>query len=44
MREFRVAVAEAELDELRARLDRTRWPDPETVGGWVQGMPLEYAQ
>ena len=44
MREFRVAVPQSELDELQQRLAHTRWPDPETVGGWVQGVPLEYAQ
>ena len=44
MREFRIAVPEAELYELRQRLATTRWPDRETVGGWTQGVPLEYAQ
>lgn len=44
MRPFHVEVPQADLDDLRERLARTRWPDRETVGGWVQGMPLEYAQ
>jgi epoxide hydrolase len=39
---FRVDVAEAELDDLRDRLRRTRWPDAETVGDWSQGVPLAY--
>jgi epoxide hydrolase len=44
VREFRISVPESELDDLRERLARTRWPDPETAGGWIQGVPLEYAQ
>jgi pimeloyl-ACP methyl ester carboxylesterase len=39
---FRIEVAEAELDDLRERLRRTRWPEPETVGDWSQGVPLAY--
>jgi epoxide hydrolase len=42
--EFRIEVAEAELDELRARLRGTRWPEHETVTDWSQGVPLEYVQ
>jgi len=46
---FRLDVADAELDDLRARLSRTRWPDRETVGDgdgldWSQGIPLSYVQ
>jgi pimeloyl-ACP methyl ester carboxylesterase len=37
---FRIAVPDAELDELRDRLARTRWPDRETVDDWSQGVPL----
>ncbi len=40
--EFRIEVPDAELDDLRARLRRTRWPDRETVGDWSQGVPLAY--
>jgi pimeloyl-ACP methyl ester carboxylesterase len=39
---FRLDVPEAELDDLRARLRRTRWPERETVGDWSQGVPLAY--
>jgi hypothetical protein len=39
---FRVDVPEAELDDLRERLRRTRWPERETVDGWSQGVPLGY--
>ena len=41
---FTVAVPEADLDELRQRLGRTRWPDRETVDDWSQGIPLAYVQ
>jgi pimeloyl-ACP methyl ester carboxylesterase len=39
---FRIDVTEAELDDLRDRLRRTRWADAETVDDWSQGVPLEY--
>jgi epoxide hydrolase len=41
---FRIEVPEADLDDLRQRLRRTRWPDPETVDDWSQGVPLRYLQ
>jgi pimeloyl-ACP methyl ester carboxylesterase len=41
---FHLDVAESDLDDLRARLSRTRWPDPETVDDWSQGVPLAYLQ
>jgi pimeloyl-ACP methyl ester carboxylesterase len=44
MREFRIQVPESDLADLRERLARTRWPDPATVGGWTQGVPLDYAR
>lgn len=44
MAPFRVEVPEADLDDLRQRLRRTRWPDAETVNDWSQGVPLEYLQ
>ena len=39
-----IDVAEAELDDLRDRLRRTRWPEAETVDDWSQGIPLAYVQ
>ena len=39
---FRIDIPEATLDDLRQRLRLTRWPDPETVGDWSQGVPLGY--
>ena len=41
---FQLDVDDAELEELRSRLRRTRWPDPETVSDWSQGVPLAYLQ
>ena len=41
---FRIAVAQRELDELRARLMGTRWPDEEPVSDWSQGVPLRQLQ
>src|ERR1700735_1274417 len=34
---FRVDVPETVLDDLRARLQLTRWPEPETGDDWSQG-------
>src|SRR5260221_10332548 len=41
---FRIEIADAELADLRDRLRRTRWPEPETVDDWSQGIPLSYMQ
>ncbi|MET0415375.1 MAG: epoxide hydrolase N-terminal domain-containing protein [Actinoplanes sp.] len=37
---FRVPLDPAVVEDLRTRLHRTRWPDPETTEGWSQGTPL----
>src|SRR5919201_3592894 len=39
---YRIDVPEADLADLRDRLRRTRWPEPETAAGWAQGVPLAY--
>lgn len=39
---FSIEVPQADLDDLAARLARTRWPEPETVDDWSQGVPLDY--
>ena len=44
VRPFSLAVPQQELDDLRERLTRTRWPERETVGDWSQGIPLAYVQ
>lgn len=41
---YRIEIAEAELDDLRDRLARTRWPERETADDWSQGVPLACAQ
>jgi epoxide hydrolase len=39
---FRIEVPDADLHDLRERLNRTRWPEAETVADWSQGVPLAY--
>src|SRR5579872_1580698 len=41
---FQVNVPEAELTELRRRINSTRWPDRETVTDESQGVPLATIQ
>ena len=41
---FHLAVPQSDLDDLTARLSRTRWPDPETVDDTSQGPPLAKVQ
>ena len=41
---FAVSFEPAATDDLRERLRRTRWPEPETVDDWSQGIPLAYVQ
>jgi pimeloyl-ACP methyl ester carboxylesterase len=41
---FRIAVPDADLADLKERLARTRWPEPETVDDWNQGIPLAYTR
>src|SRR5208282_4891087 len=44
IRPFQVHVPEAELSELRRRIQATRWPDRETVTDESQGLPLATIQ
>ncbi|MBC8037393.1 MAG: epoxide hydrolase N-terminal domain-containing protein, partial [Rhizobiales bacterium] len=37
---FTYHAPQAALDDLRARLVQTRWPEREPVGDWSQGVPL----
>ena len=41
---FRIAATDAQLADLKRRLRETRWPEPECVDDWTQGLPLAYAQ
>lgn len=38
---FRVEVAQADLDDLRDRLSRTRFPEASPYDGWAQGVPIQ---
>src|SRR3984957_8201487 len=44
VRPFTVSVPDSEIDDLKQRLARTRWPDPERVGYWSQGVRVENAR
>ncbi|HEX5503958.1 MAG TPA: epoxide hydrolase [Thermomicrobiales bacterium] len=44
IRPFRIAVPQADLDDLRDRLARARWPDEVPGVGWSRGVPLGYLQ
>lgn len=44
VRPFTVSIPDSAIDDVRQRLARTRWPDPETVGDWSQGVRVENAR
>jgi pimeloyl-ACP methyl ester carboxylesterase len=44
IREFRVGFSDAELEDLRRRIEATRWPERETVDDDSQGVPLAMMQ
>jgi pimeloyl-ACP methyl ester carboxylesterase len=39
---FTFEWSDAAIGDLRERLARARWPEPETVDDWSQGVPLSY--
>ena len=41
---FEIRVDPVAVADLRAALARTRWPEPETVSDWSQGVPLAVAR
>ena len=41
---YRIDIPQADLDDLRDRLHRTRWPDELPGVGWSRGVPLGYLQ
>ena len=41
---FRIAVPDAELDDLHAAIARTRWPSEVDDAGWDYGTPLGFLQ
>ena len=44
IRPFKIHVSDAELEDPKKRLRATRWPDPQTVLDWSQGVPLDYVR
>jgi pimeloyl-ACP methyl ester carboxylesterase len=42
IRPFRIDIPQADLDDLRDRLARTRWPEELPGAGWTRGVPLGY--
>ena len=42
IRPFRIDIPQADLDDLRDRLARTRWPDQPPGLGWTRGVPPDY--
>jgi pimeloyl-ACP methyl ester carboxylesterase len=44
IRPFQVNISEAELIELRRRINATRWPEREAVTDFTQGVPLATVQ
>jgi epoxide hydrolase len=42
IRPYRIDIPQADLDDLNARLDRTRWPDELPGVGWAYGVPRDY--
>ncbi|UGT40559.1 epoxide hydrolase [Nocardia yamanashiensis] len=42
IRPFRIDIPQADLDDLRYRLTRTRWIDQLPGAGWERGVPTEY--
>ena len=43
-RRFEIAIAQSQLDDLRARLRQTRWPDQAPGASWEFGTDLGYLQ
>ena len=40
VRPFTIHVDDGVFDDLRRRVEQARWPSPETVDDWSQGIPL----
>jgi epoxide hydrolase len=41
---FLIDIPQADVDDLRTRLTRTRWPDQLAGVGWDYGIPLDYVR
>jgi epoxide hydrolase len=44
LRPHHVEIAQADLDDLQARLERVRWPDELPGVDWQLGVPLDYVR
>jgi pimeloyl-ACP methyl ester carboxylesterase len=44
IRPFQVEISQSDIDDLRRRLELTRWPEKETVADQSQGVPLATMQ
>jgi epoxide hydrolase len=44
IRPYRIEIPQADQDDLRDRLARTRWPDELPGVGWSYGIPLAYVK
>src|SRR5437773_1298164 len=42
IRPFRIEIPSTELDDLKDRLARSRWPDEIPDGDWSRGVPADY--
>jgi pimeloyl-ACP methyl ester carboxylesterase len=42
IRPFRIDIPQADLDDLKDRLARTRWPAQLPGVGWTRGVPVDY--
>jgi pimeloyl-ACP methyl ester carboxylesterase len=42
IRPFQIHIPDADVDDLRDRLDRTRWPAQPAGTGWSRGVPVDY--
>ena len=42
IRPFRIDIPRAEVEDLRDRLARARWPQEPAGIGWTRGVPLDY--
>tara|TARA_E500000331_G_scaffold353622_1_gene404714 strand:+ start:23381 stop:24532 length:1152 start_codon:yes stop_codon:yes gene_type:complete len=41
---FKINIEQSIINDLKTRLQQTRWPDEETPDDWSQGVPLAYAR
>ena len=42
--EFKINFLKADIEDLKTRIQNSRWPEKETVDDWSQGVPLDYLQ